>query len=591
MKVYKYWAEPASRADADLLMQQLRRAATYRRELVRLENIARVMRRSILTRPKDERTEYMARLNAAQRVEVKRARDQARAPDATGLGCAWGTCGQVEDAFDQSQRTTKVWSDLSNHVPRDEGLLAVQYQRHADDPRWKPMIAASLVGGADTFVQIGGDLIGKPTKRAARLAMTAEPSTGSDTHATPPTGAKRLRALRFRIGSNGRQPIWANLYTLMHRPLSEARVTWVKLSCRRTGRRYRWQLLVVVDEECRGTPDQHRAATVGVDIGWRKHVDGSIRVAYWVGSDGREGELAIPEAVHQRKGKSDSLRSIRDRERNEVAALWRQWIFGTSAAVTETADLDGLGTAGIAVSHPVRAAAAGMHAWSRMWRYVVLARLWDHNRLPGDEQIYARVQEWLKHDRHLLAWDANNRRRMALQIQGRVDDLAVRLARQYEVVAVEKRGMVPNLIKKDDSHDQEEERLRALGASRTGLVAPASMRLSLERFTLKYGGLYREVDPAYTTRNCAECGVERELGDTKELVLSCHQCGASEDQDRTAARNIARRASAQVEAERAEALAPESTGSKPKKLGPRRNRRKAPAGALENTPASQPSES
>jgi transposase len=528
----------------------------------------------------------------------------------------------VEDAFDQSQRTTKVWDDLSRHVSRDEGLLAVQYQRHENNPRWKPMIASSLVGGSDTFVQIGGELIGKPTKRAASIlgetvksrldeAMVGNQGTADAMAnlspqeldelearrvATPmPTGAKRLRTLRFRIGSNGRQPIWANLYTLMHRPLPEARVTWVKLSCRRTGLRYRWQLLVVVDEECRGTPDPQRAATVGVDIGWRKHADGSIRVAYWVGSDGREGELAIPEVVHQRKGKSDSLRAIRDRERNEVAARWRQWIFGSSAAVTETetetADPDpGAGT-GIPVSHPVRVAAVAMHAWSRMGRYLTLARIWRDNRIPGDEELFDRVQAWFKHDRHLLAWDAHNRRRMALQIQGRVDDLAVRLARQYEVVAVEKRGMVPDLIKKNDAHDQDEERLRALSAARTSLVAPASMRMALERHAKKYGALYREVDPAYTTRDCAECGAEREIGDTKDLRLTCNRCGASEDQDRTAGRNIGRRARAQVDAERAEALAPESTGSKPKKLGPRRNRRKVVAGPLENAAVSPPSDS
>ena len=566
MKVYKYWAEPASRADAGLLRQQLGRAASYRRDLVRIENAARALRRSVLALPKDERAEYLDRITAAQRIEVKRSRDRARAADASGLGCSWGTCAQVDDAFDSSQRTTRVWDDLSGRVARDEGLLAVQYQRHESDPRWRPVIASGLVGGSDTFVQIGGALVGKPTRRAARLAIAGPPSENDE----PPTGAKRLRTLKFRIGSNGRQPVWVNLYTLLHRDLPDARVTWVKLSCRRTGLRYRWQLLVVVDEECRGTPSPGRARSVGVDIGWRKHDDGSIRVAYWVGSDGREGELAIPEVVHRRKGKSDSLRSIRDRERNEVAAAWRQWIFGTAEQST-----------GIPSDHPVRVAASGMHAWSRMWRYVTLAGIWRDNRIPGDDGIYDNVQEWLSHDRHLLAWESHNRRRMALQIQGRVDGLAVMLARQYEIVAVEKRGMVPDLVRKDDSHDRDEERLRALSAARTGLVAPASMRKALESFSRKYGGLYREVDPAYTTRRCGSCGFDRD-SDARELVLTCGNCGVSEDQDRTAARNIAQRASDQVESERAEALDPASSGSKPRKLGARRNRKRANPGPLES---------
>lgn len=572
MKVYRYWAEPATADDSRLLMQQLARAATYRRELARIENLARVMQRSILALPKDERQPYRDMVQTAQRAETKAARTRARASTDGSIGCAWGTCGQVDDAFDGSQRTTKIWDDVSTFVARDEGLLAVQYQRHENDPKWSATIASGLVGGDDTFVQIGADLIGKPKRRV--------PGT---------TGAKRLRALRFRVGSKGRAPIWANLYTLMHRPLPDARVSWVKLSCRRVGLRYRWFLLVVVDEECRGTPDQQRGAAVGVDIGWRRRDNGAIRVAYWWGSDGREGELAIPETVTRRKGKSDSLKSIRDRERNEVAALWRAWIFGSataassvdadkgspseiSAAPISSADSE---HGGLPVDHPVRTAAQAMHMWTRMARFVLLARLWDSHRVAGDEAIYARVQQWLKHDRHLYAWEANNRRRMALQTCALIDGLAVQLARRYDMVAVEERGMVPEMVKRNPENDQDEERLRALSATRMGIVAPASTRAAIERFAKKYGALYREVNPMNTTRNCADCGAERVVEDPAELVLSCDKCGVIEDQDRTAARNILARALLEVEAERAEALTPASATAKAKRMGPRRTRRAA----------------
>lgn len=598
MKVYRYWAEPATADDSRLLMQQLARAATYRRDLSRIENLARVFQRAILALPKEERKPYYDIVQAAQRAETKAARARARAATPDVLGCAWGTCGQVEDAVDGSQRTTKIWSDVSTHAARDEGLLAVQYQRHENDPRWSPTIASGLVGGDDTFVQIGGDLVGKPKRRF--------PGT---------TGAKRLRTLRFRVGSNGRAPIWANLYTLMHRPLPDARVIWVKLSCRRVGLRHRWFLLVVVDEECRGVPDQQRGSGVGIDIGWRMRDDGAIRVAYWVGSDGREGELAIPERVLRRKGKSDSLKSIRDRERNEVSALWRGWIFGSAIGDNTSAvpsmgtdreihpdtpaapDVDADKTAvaeisaapsmradahGVPRDHPVRVAATAMHMWTRMGHFVVLARLWDNNRVPGDEAIHARVQAWLKHDRHLYAWEANNRRRMALATCALVDGLAVQLARQYDMVAVEERGMVPELVKRDAT-DKDEEWLRALNATRMGLVAPASARAALERFAKKYGALYREVDPANTTRNCAECGAERVVDDPAELMLGCDKCGVIEDQDRTAARNILARANAEVCAERADALAPASSAASPKKMGPRRTRKRKVDEVLETS--------
>lgn len=581
MKVYRYKAEPASQADARILMQQLARAAEYRRELARIENLARVIQRRILLWPKGERSEphvpafafapaaavesLQAQLVRGHREATKRARDVAREATPDSLGCAWGTCSQVADAFDHSQRTTKVWGDVSRHAPRDEGILAVQYQRHASNPHWRPVLASSLVGGDDTFVQIGAEPAGPPRKSGVV--------------------ASKSRELRFRVGSNGRAPIWARLYVVLHgmrecdrdkrrsRPLPDARVTWVKLTCRRVGLRHLWSLIIVVDEENRGVPDAQRHQHVGVNIGWRKRPDASIRVAYWVGSDGTEGELTIPEEVHRRKDKSDSLKSIRDRERNEVGAAWRAWIFPPDGA-----------PAAVDPSHPMRVAASSMHMWTRMGRFVTLAKFWGQHRIPGDEAMFERVSTWLAHDRHLYAWEANNRRRMALQISALVDDLAVRLTRRYELVAIEKRGMIPGLVQKPDD-DQDETWLRALNAQRVSLVGPAAVRAAMESFSTKYGALYREISPVNATRTCRYCWTVRDYEDSAELELGCKHCGVIEDQDATAAANIGRLASAEVAAERAEALEPANSGGKAKKMGPRRNRRRQPVEPLETPSA------
>lgn len=620
MMVFRYWAEPASAHDAAMLMRQLARAAAYRRELIEIENRARALTRAILSLPKDQRAPYYDMVRRGQHAASKWARDRARADrpipivsedgpvgfsaDGTGweIGCSWGSCSMVADAQDQSQRTTTIGKDLPTFVPRDEGVLAVQYQQHKSDPKWRSTSAASLIGGQGTLCRIGGDLCGKIRRSGLE-------------------GAKRLRTVMFRIGSDGKRPIWANLYTLIHRPLPDARVVWVRLVCRRVGLRHRWHLIIVVDHECRGRADDVRGSAVGVDIGWRKMPDGGIRVAYWHGTDGREGELVIPDEVTRRKSKSDSLQAIRDRERNEVAALWRAWIFGdsisaapssgadhgggsdsTSAVPSMGADLDtgGISAApsmgadlitravhlvGIPLDHPVRVAAQSMHQWLRIGRYVTLARLWSSNRIPGDEDIYARVHTWLAHDRHLYAWQINNLRRMHLQVEGRIQDLAVQLARKYELVAVEARGMVPELVKRDDSMDDDERRLRHLNASRVGVVAPAFVRAQLERFAKKYGALYREVDPANTTRRCGSCGVIREVRDPAQRVLQCDECGAKEDQDRTASRSIERVASAQVREEVAAALAPASTSGSARKMGARRTRKARPDGPLDNRPA------
>lgn len=575
MMVYRYWVEPATAQDAVLLMRQLARAAEYRRELTAIENRARVLTRAILSLPKDQRGPYYKMVQGAQRTVAKQARDRARADrpvpiiaeDGPGwlwhgdagrfggrlrggnwdLGCSWGTCGMVDDAHDQSQRTTSIGKDLPTFVPGDEGVLAVQYQQHPSNASWRPTSAASLVGGEGTMCRIGADLVGKKTLRSVREGHEG--------------GAKRLRTLMFRIGSEGARPIWANLYTFLHRPLPDARVVWVKLVCRRVALRHRWSLIVVTDAECRGRPDEVRGEAVGIDIGWRKMPAGGIRVAYWYGTDGAHGELVIPDQVIQRKGKSDSLQGIRDRERNEVSALWRAWL-------QEVPD-----------SHPVRVAATAMHQWLQIRRYVSLYRLWEVNRIPGDEAMFGRVTAWLKHDRHLYAWQVNNLRRMRFQVEARIQDLAVELARRYAIVAVEERGMVPELVRRDDSMDDEESRLRRLNATRVGIVAPAFARAQLERFTKKYGGLYREINPANTTRRCAACGALREVRDPALLMLRCDACGAEEDQDLTSSKNIARIAVAQVQDETARAVAVANSGASPRKMGVRRTRKSLGSGA------------
>jgi len=659
MMTYKYWAEPMSKEDDRILKQQLARAAAYRRELVRIENLARVLTRAIMALPdKEERKLYHQLVSNAHRAACKAARERCRAdpraeeyrrelvrleslagvlnraiealPDkeerklyhkrvsvahrkaseaakaqagtAAGdeLGLSWGSCAMVDEAHDFSQRTTMIYNDVKQTARWDEGLLAVQYQRHETDkaqarydervtryrsgglealtkrertllldnrgevrpfrpPVWRPTIASQFVGGSDSFVRIGANLIGKPTLRAQRHGETM--------------GARNLRELMFRVGTvpGGREPLWARLYVLMDRPLPEARTTWVKLSCRRVGLRYRWHLIVIVDEDFRRPVLHARAEAVGIDIGWRKLDNGDIRIAYWYGSDGQEGELSIPERVYQRKEKADSLHAICDRTRNEMSLEWRTWM--------QQFVLD---------DHPLRIAAKDMHLWVKMWRFAKLARLWQDNRVAGDGEMFERVHAWLKQDRHLLSWEVNNRRRLSLQVAGRISDMAHQLVQRYEMVAVEERGMVPKLVARPKNIDpgsspsaREDEWLRAVNARRVGILAPALMRQTIEYRCRKYGSLYREEEAAFTTISCPSCGVERVIDDPASLLLTCNVCNVTDDQDRTAARNLLTRARRRLAAEVAEAAAvPESTAAKPKKLGARRTRKGAASKAL-----------
>jgi len=136
---------------------------------------------------------------------------------------------------------------------------------------------------------------------------------------------------------------------------------------------------------------------------------------------------------------------------------------------------------------------------------------------------------------------------------------------------VEEPGIVPDLVRKDKPLTDSQKRQRALNAQRMHACAPSLIRRELKTFAKKYGSQYVENDPAFTTRDCANCGAQRETADWSVLVITCDTCGTSEDQDRTAGRNLVTRASTSVQSQDGGPLAPSSTG---KKLGARRTRKR-----------------
>jgi len=551
MKQYKYWCQPFSADDDRLLRGQLRLAADYRRSLAHLENRRRFLLRAIVKLPKEERPPFYALIKEPHNAEARRLRSLIVKPPRDGeLGLAWGTYLLVEDAMDQSQRTTKALGDVGTFAARDEGLVGIHIQGRKID-------AMSLVGGEDPFIRIGAELRGKVRRRDGNL------------------GAPRLRDLLIRVGSNGRQPIFAKLHILMHRPLPHANLSWVKLRCRKIGPSYRWEVGFTVDEVSTGQPHVDRAEAVGIDIGWRQ-TDHGVRIAYWQGSDGRSGELIIPQGVVDRDGKSDSLRAIRDRERNENVVRLLAFRENISAALSKGADgkWDGATSATSSDEVDPRAhwceATTHMHAWTRMGRFIGLFRAWSNARFSGDEQAFEATAAWLKHERHLYSWEAFNRRRQSFQVKGRIDALVVALVKRYETVGLEQRGMVPELVKRDIEHDGEEKALQRNNAKKMHACSPALVRMTLERFALKYGAAYVEIDPAYTTIDCAECSWRREeIADWSALDIACPACGVVEDQDKTAARNLLKMALAS-----ATDATVEKSGKTKKKMSARRTRKR-----------------
>jgi ribosomal protein S27E len=332
----------------------------------------------------------------------------------------------------------------------------------------------------------------------------------------------------------------------MHRPLPEGQIKGAWAQCRFVGGRAEWEIVFSVDlGDQPARQHEHPTRTIAIDIGWRRRENG-MRVAYWRDDRGEHGEIVVPIAVEQRKGKSDDLRSIRDLRRNEMTGRLREWVEATPGTWLDEA-------------------LAHARQWIRMGHFIKLEQRWRNERVLGDVRIYDDLTAFLKKDRHLYAWQAHNLVKMERQIRGRFAAIAHDMCSQYGVVALE----AMNLTQLKEAED-EGGRINARSIQR---LAPGELRVAIKQAASKYGTVVHELEAAYTTLDCAECGHRREPEDRAALVLTCEKCGHAEDQDLTAGRNLLR-ASGTLRDQDGKPLDPKAARTSAKKLAPRRTRKR-----------------
>lgn len=556
---YKFWCEPMDREQDLVVVQQLRLAAEYRRDLAEIENRGRVLERALIASSltKEERQPYYDQIRVARSAASRAARTKVAQSRDGKLGLHWGTYQAMEDAADHSRRTTPVFDDVTTFVPRDEGNIAIHIQG-------RKLSTRSVVGGDDEWVRISGELINKPSLRQSRGGTTPTPS---------------FRELAIRVGSVPRshKPVWAKFYLLMHRPLPEGNITWVKVKRYRVAYRYKYEAIVVMDAPFLRVSRHEQKGAVGVNISWTK-VEGGTKIATWFDTDGMSSDVIIPDSVTGRADRSESLGAIRDRNRNTLAASLLTFRAQVAELAAQQTISDAESRSASASDSPLwwLERTDQMVRWRKKGHFHGLFRDWKSHRFDGDDAAFRELEAWEKQDRHLHHWCGNNRRRMSLQIAGRIRNLAVWMAQRYTMIGVERRGMIPDLIAKPkptDELDGQERFLRRLNARRVSSLSPGAVRGQLELFAKKYGVLYVEVETAFTTADCASCGAQRTVGDGAQI--RCETCGIIENRHLTAAKNILHDALAKQ--------ATQSTAATKRKMPGRRNRAKPKSAAAAAT--------
>lgn len=423
-------------------------------------------------------------LEAAAIVARKAARKQIVAD-----GLHWGSYTQIEQARkkDRTGRPPKF--------KRFEGFgkVAVQFQGGAT--------VQELTSDQDTRLQVSWD-----------------------GHEVTTSQKCPWRHGKIRVGSDAnRKPEWLGFDVRLSRPLPEGcLVKWAWLVAQRVGTTTKWYLQFSI-HLAETTPKPHLAGSKGlvaIDVGWRRRPNGDLRIAYWRGDDGAEGEVVIPQSRVTGYRKADSIQSIRQQLFNQTKDTLVAWIKKQRDTIPEWFNKE----------------TQYIHTWAAQARLAALILRWKDRRFSGDEQIFDILNRdrdaWRKRDKHLLQWEAFQRFNYQNWRKNYYRDIARELASKYRHVVIEDVNWT-HIAQREDclTEEAEYERQQKLGWKDEAAVSHFNAACNM------MFGTVRRTEANRTTMDCHECGETCKF-DPKILHHTCEHCGARWDQDANAARNI-----------------------------------------------------
>ena len=411
----------------------------------------------------------------------------------------WGTYLLSEAAVDAAAETTPMYDGEQPQYPRfrhwsGDGAVSVQIQGG--------MPAASIFGD-DTRCQI------LPVDERAWWSLTR-------------SERRRLSRtrLRLRVGSEGRDPMWAEWPMIMNRPLPEGGIIKrVTVHRRLIGPRERWTVDISVQLPDEWSQGKCGEGAVAIDVGWRQ-IDDTLRVATWRGEDGEIGDVRLDAPLISALRKAASLRSTRDRNLDEMRPLLSVWL--------QDHDLP----------EWLTEATETLPQWRSPARFASLARKWRDNRFSGDDEGYQRIESWRYHDHHLWEWETSQSKKAHLRRREHYRRLAATLSTKYHTLVLEQFDLRP-MVQRKPVGEEEESDAQIIRANRT-LVAVSELRSALINAFHRRGGAVTKEDPSHTTDTCHLCGSVEKFDHAADVHHRCSACGVVWDQDHNATANLLR---------------------------------------------------
>jgi hypothetical protein len=422
----------------------------------------------------------------------------------------WGSYLLTEKAANASSRDLPLYDDGQPNDPR--------FKRWTGDGR----VGLHVQGGVLTTNQV----------HAPNLDVYFEerPAPAGCDPDSARSQRRKYVNLVLRVGTRGRDPIWAKFPMVMHRPLPDGKVTWVYVVLRHIGPIEEWYACITVNtDRASAQPESCGTGDVAIDIGWRAKDDGSVRVAIWKDRHGNTGEVVVPASIRDEFSQCDALRGRREDNFN-------------MARVDLSIALDTL-----AVPAWLTEATRTLSHWRSHDRLLELAKAWRTQRFDGDLEAFSQVWAWRKQELHLWSWEASQRTKAKRHITDIYDTTAAKLARTYGRLVLEDFDMT-DVARRPERATDESFRQTAARANRQA-VGVSIFRLAVTHAFRSRGGVVGKHNPAYTTQTCHACRHVAPVG--LGIDHTCPACGATRDQDVNAAENLLDLAAAPKPARRA----------------------------------------
>jgi putative transposase-like DNA-binding protein len=613
-RVYEYGLLPPT-ANAPLVDDQIRAAHRYRNLLVEIERARREEVRAILSRHPD--TEALAldveriaaeREDLRSRIKRGNAEERKRVPQVELRGSVREVSGRLREArlrfkaakaqiaADPEVRAAIDAADerAAARVRQERGRCGVYWstyllqeadadraRKEKTPPKFRRFtgegrVAVQLQGGIEL-----GDLWGTDTQiQVLRVA---------DDRTSRRARIRQRGILKMRVQSDERgKPVWAEWPMIMHRPLPESsRIkSAVVHKRRRDCRDWTWTVTIQVE-----LPDEWTLGTCGEDavalnLGYTasyEHLRGAVRSGYLVDEVGYEREVAVAKSVIDRVEKSESIRSIRDKNLDQMRAdlvVWLreheaelpEWLVErtilskrrpaegeqeTAARRPEARDeerstIDGaettVETTEVAQSFEDRDSASTIRTWHvALWRsasrFRALALSWREQRWlgdaeqrqPGEAGGYDLIEAWRYRDEHLQKYEAGLLRGALLDRREKYRILAAELATTYRILVV---GST-DLRTLQRSPAPEDDRGEIAVVKRNQRHAAGSvLRSALVNAFKRRGGQVVVVDDDKATITCHACGNIEEWDRISDRRHTCSSCSTTWDQDENHCKNL-----------------------------------------------------